>query len=316
MNTFRRIKRVAKEAFGHAKKIESVLINQGKLHALQNRPLRSIENLSEIEFRVFSQWGEDGILDWLIERLPGIPETFLEFGVEDYRESNTRFLLWARNWRGVVIDGSRENIASIQSQDVAWRFDLKPVHSFVTTGNINQNIMNGGLQGEIGILSVDIDGNDYWVWNAISVIDPVIVVCEFNAVFGDTFPVTVPYDASFQRSQEHFSNLYFGASIAALVGLAERKGYKFVGTNSNGVNAFFVRADRAAEVITCLRETKTFGSRFSESRDASGGLNFLRGLARYEEIRHLPVVDLRSGEMVPLEALGRPYSAAWEKYFY
>lgn len=276
-----------------------------------NHAKERIRSLSDVEFRGFSQWGEDGIIDWLLERLPGIPETFVEFGVGDYRESNTRLLLFLRNWRGLVMDGSDVHVESIQAQDIYWRYDLTAKRTFIDRDNINQLIASSGVQGDIGLLSVDIDGNDYWVWQAVEVVRPVVVVCEYNAILGDVHRISVPYQADFQRTRAHPSNLYFGASLPALIHLGEQKGYRFVGTNSNGCNAFFVREDRAAEVVGVVDEIRSYPSRFREARDASGQLTFARGGARADAIRHLPVVDVLTGETRPLTELGDLYSPAW-----
>jgi len=116
---------------------------------------------------VFSQWGEDGIIQYLISRLPWKIRFFVEFGVQDYSESNTRFLLVNDNWTGLVIDSSSESIKHIRSQEYYWKYDLTAVCDFVTIDNINKLIMGAGITGSIGILSIDIDGNDYWIWNAI-----------------------------------------------------------------------------------------------------------------------------------------------------
>lgn len=93
------------------------MILQSLLIAKSHRNKERIKCLDEVEFSGFSQWGEDGIIDWLIEKLPEIPKIFIEFGVEDYRESNTRLMLCLRNWRGLVMDGSASHIASIQAQE-------------------------------------------------------------------------------------------------------------------------------------------------------------------------------------------------------
>jgi hypothetical protein len=161
------------------------------------------------------------------------------------------------------------------------------------------------------LLSVDIDGNDYWVWQAIEVVRPVVVVCEYNAVFGDRHRISVPYQADFQRTRAHHSNLYFGSSLPALIHLGEQKGYRFVGTNSSGCNAFFVREERVAEVVGALDEVRSYPSRFREARDASGQLTFARGAQRAEAIRHLPVFDFSSEQTRPLAELGDLYSPAW-----
>ena len=276
-----------------------------------NRARQRLPGLHEVEFSVYSQWGEDGIIDWLIDRLPGIPPTFIEFGVENYRESNTRLLLQLRNWRGLVLDGSQEHIDDIKGQEIYWRYELSAVCAFVDKDNINDLISNAGLSGDVGLLSVDIDGNDYWVWQAIEIVNPVIVVCEYNAVLGDVHAVSVPYQATFQRTKADPSNLYFGASIRALIALGMSKGYTFVGSTSTGANAFFIRNDCADPIVTGLNEIYAFPSRFREARDGNGRLLYLNGSARRELIDGLPFVDPVSGKSVDLSALGNIYSQNW-----
>lgn len=293
------------------RQIESQLILQAqalrRAHLLETR----LGQFQSAEFQVFSQWGEDGLISWLIDCLPDIPNTFVEFGVEDYRESNTRLLLHMRNWRGLVLDGSAANIQNIQGQEIYWRYGLTAKCAFIDRDNINSLLTDAGLSGDIGLLSVDIDGNDYWVWQAIDAVSPAIVVCEYNAVLGDRHELTVPYLASFQRTRAHHSNLYFGASIKALVGLGEAKGYSFVGTTSTGCNAFFVRNDLAPKVLSRLDGVKAFPSSVRESRDAQGGLTFASGADRLSLISHLPVVDLAAGRESAIASLPGMYSAEW-----
>ncbi len=292
--------------------MEKSHVAEGLLHAKMNRPLAKIASLEGVEWSVFSQWGEDGIIDWLVERLPSIPRVFIEFGVQNYRESNTRMLLHLRNWRGLVIDGSELNIADIRAQDISWRFDLTAVTAFVTKENINELISRADVSGEIGILSVDIDGNDYWVWEAIDAVSPAIVVCEYNAVFGDVHRLTVPYDPAFSRGTAHHSSLYFGASLAALIDLGRRKGYTFVGTNSNGCNAFFVRDDLAPQIQHAIASITASPSRFREARDAQGGLTLTRGGERARLIAGMPVYDLAADRLRPLSDFAELYSPSWK----
>ncbi len=277
-----------------------------------NRGLTRIGILADVEFCGFSQWGEDGIIDWLIEKLPGIPRTFVEFGVEDYRESNTRLLLFVRNWRGLVIDGSMEHISDIQRQDIYWRYDLTAKCAFIDRDNINELIDANNFRGDIGLMSIDIDGNDYWVWQAIDVVSPVIVICEYNAVFGDRFQLSVPYQADFQRTRAHYSNLYFGASLPAFIMLGERKGYTFVGTTSTGCNAFFIRDDYAPQIITALETISSFPSSLRESRDIQGRLTFVRGMERGKMIQDLALIDLPSNQATTLAECGDIYSSEWK----
>lgn len=294
-----------------ARLAERQLILQALGAAQANRCRQRLGGLYEAEFCAFSQWGEDGIIDWLVERLPGVPPTFIEFGVEDYRESNTRLLLQLRNWRGLVMDGSQAHIRDIQSQEIYWRHDLSAKCAFIDRDNINSLLADAGFQGEVGLLSVDIDGNDYWVWQAIDVVNPAIVVCEYNAVLGDRYALTVPYRADFQRTRAHHTNLYFGGSIRALIALGQRKGYTFVGTTSTGCNAFFVRNDLAPAVVSALDGIWAFPSAVREARDREGRLLFVSGVARAEPIGQLPLVDLERNAQTTLAACPDLYSAEW-----
>ena len=254
-----------------------------------------LPHLADAEFRVFSQWGEDGIIQYLLAQVATLNPRFIEFGVQDYSESNTRFLLLNNNWRGLVIDGGPDYIQRIRDQEYYWRHDLTALCAFITRANINDLFINAGFTGELGLLSIDIDGNDYWVWEAISAVSPQIVVVEYNSLFGSHWPVTVPYNAEFQRTSAHYSNLYFGASLGALCQLAERKGYRFVGSNSAGTNAFFVRADvlGSLRVLTC--NEGFVESRVRQARNQQGRLTFVGNTAQRRLIADLPVVNVATG---------------------
>ncbi len=286
----------------------------GRMASWQVRTRQAISVLRDAEFKVSSQWGEDGIIDWLIERaeIPSSSQSFVEFGVGTYREANTRFLLQNRNWRGLIMDSSEAVVAAVREDNLAWAYDLTVRPAFITRENINELISSAGFGGDIGLLSIDIDGNDYWIWEAIIAVRPIICICEYNAVFGDLYPVCAPYDGSFDRTKAHHSNLYFGASISALCMLAARKGYRFVGTNSAGNNVFFVREDYARQFVDgSLEHIHALPSHFRESRDESGRLNYIGGLERLKHISALPVVNVETGESIRLGELGSVYSKEW-----
>lgn len=295
-----------------AELLERNMLLQAKWLSGQRQGSR-ISHLRNAEFRVFSQWGEDGIIDWLVSCIPDINKSFVEFGVQNYRESNTRFLLMEQNWRGLVMDGSMVHIEDIRSQDIYWRHDLQAKCAFIDRDNINSLIGELGFKGEIGLLSIDIDGNDYWVWQAIEVVSPAIVVCEYNAVLGDILPLTIPYAADFYRTRAHHSNLYFGASIRALVQLGESKGYVFVGTTSTGCNAFFVRRDHASRIMGEIDEIVAYPSSVREARDANGKLTFNGGEERQKLIGHLPFVEPATGKTLDLASWGALSSEGWKQ---
>ncbi len=276
----------------------------GGLHSARVASIAEAASMDEIEFRVYSQWGEDGILDYLTSRIAIPNKAFVEFGVQDYTEANTRFLLKRRNWSGLVIDSDPANIRQIRKDPISEMYDLTSVAATITAENINGLLAVNGIQGDIGLLSIDIDGNDYWVWKAINVVSPRVVVCEYNSVFGNDHAITVPYDPRFERISAHHSKLYFGASLPALRDLADEKGYVFVGCNTSGVNAFFVREDVAGAFARLAANARYVESKFRESRDRQGRNTFLSGAARLAKIADCPVHDVRQGRTVRIRDLG------------
>ena len=291
--------RVLKSLLSRLRRIDSIesraVYLQEALGRIEARQTESAKTLREAEFRVFSQWGEDGIIQFLSRHVPIENKTFVEFGVQDYLESNTRFLVIKDNWSGLVIDGSAENIGKVRGSELYWRHRIRAECAFITRDNINDIIRSAGITGDIGLLSVDIDGNDYWVWQAIDVIQPRIVVVEYNARFGLERAVSVPYDPQFIRERAHSSMIYYGASLAALAQLGEVKGYALVGCNSAGNNAFFVRKDVRPSSLPSLTAREAYvRASFRESRDASGNLSFLNPEDERQLLEALPLVDLSS----------------------
>tara|TARA_B100000780_G_scaffold273525_1_gene237222 strand:- start:906 stop:1748 length:843 start_codon:yes stop_codon:yes gene_type:complete len=251
------------------------LILRAKLLSLKNKNYKKIKNLSEVEFQVYSQWGEDGIIDWLVNKFPEIPKNFLEIGTQDYKESNTRFLLVNKNWDGFLIEADKNEVKKIKSQRIFWRHNLKIANEFITKDNINDVIKKFNVPKKLGLLSLDIDGVDYWVLNELSVLDPSIIICEYNSIFGINKSITVPYKKNFIRSKEHYSNLYYGASIQAFIDVMKIKNYYLLGTNSAGNNAFFIKRNLWRKASMLITEKKIFESKFRESRNISGNLTFL-----------------------------------------
>ncbi|AXR05726.1 hypothetical protein [Salinimonas sediminis] len=280
-------------------------INSALSKVLQGKLLAKLNNssqlsLHEAEFRVFSQFGDDGIIQYLINLLNIQQKTFIEFGVANYNESNTRFLLESNNWRGLVIDGSTANVEYIKKTENYWRHNLTAINSFVTTENINKIFKAAGFTGEIGLLHIDIDGNDYWLWQAIEVINPLIVIVEYNSFFGRERTITIPYDAGFQRYNAHASGLYAGASLPALCQLASKKGYGFIGCNSAGNNAYFVRDDHLGSLTALSASDGYVPATFREHRDADGMLTFCPPQEALNSILGMPVYNTQTNLVEPL----------------
>jgi len=273
--------------------IQKELILKAKILSVKNRYFKKIKDLSDIEFQVYSQWGEDGIIDWLINKYPEIPKIFLEIGTQDYKESNTRFLLINKNWNGFIIEADKAAVEDIKSQRIYWKHNLRAINEFITKDNINNVIKKFNIPKKIGLLSLDIDGVDYWVLKKLSALDPSIIVCEYNSLFGQKKSVTVPYKSNFIRSKEHYSNLYYGASINAFIDLMKKKNYFLIGTNSAGNNAFFVKKNIWNKLKKLIITKKVFVSKFRESRNIKGVLTFLEKKKSLELIKNKFMIDLK-----------------------
>lgn len=292
---------------------DKLLMISGKIAANSILSVQTpIDRLSGVGFKIYSQFDEDGIIEWLVQRIPVSSNRFVEFGVENYCESNTRFLLKNRNWKGLVLDSSSDYTDFIRSDEVFWRHDLSAHCAFVTPENINQLMKEHNFTGNIGVLSIDAGGMDYWIWKAIDVVNPDIVICEYNAVFGDKYPLVIPYDKDFISRKVHFSGLYWGSSTKAFEKLALEKKYVLIGSNIGGTNLFFVRDALFTHIDHLIKDKRSRPSLYRDSRSPDGKLTYVSGIKRLEMIKHLPVINLDSGEQVLLGSLSPLYSDEWK----
>ena len=195
-------------------------------------------------FKVYSQCDEDGIIQEIFRRIGTGNRVFVEFGVETGVQCNTAKLL-VEGWQGLWIEGSSAYVAQIQDSLNPFIRErrLRIIESFVTAENINELLSHGGVAGDIDLLSIDIDRNDYWVWKAIEVVKPRVVVIEYNATLRPPMSLVVPYEPM----QSWDGSNYFGASLEALTRLGRQKGYRLVGCSFSGANAFFVHEDFAGD---------------------------------------------------------------------
>ena len=192
-----------------------------------------------------------------------------------------------------MLDGSAAHIDYIRRDPIYWQCNLKAAQAFVTRENIDTLLTENGVTGEIGLLSIDIDGVDYWVWEAITAVRPALVVLEYNARFGPERAVTVPYDPHFRRTEAHYSGICYGASIAALAALGRRKGYDLVAGNRAGNNCFFVREDLRPATLPVLSPAEAWRlPAFREARDLHGQLTYAGPEAEAALLRMLPVTEV------------------------
>jgi hypothetical protein len=241
------------------------------------------------EFSLYSQNGEDGLLLSLVEQTGAASKTFVEIGVEDARECNTAMLAFLLGWDGLMletdpmcVDAARRLAERLLARK---RNRLQIRHALVTAENVNGLIEQAGFRGELGVLSIDVDGVDYWLWKAVRVVSPRLVVIEYNASFGPTRSVTVPYDPQFRCRREGPGSLYHGASLAALELLGKRLGYALVAVESAGVNAFFARQDLCPPALAGKSSAELYRPHFERSKKLSPE-------RQWAAVEHLPLVTV------------------------
>ncbi|TKG91530.1 hypothetical protein EYV94_21120 [Puteibacter caeruleilacunae] len=222
----------------------SVQVSQRQLFHYYRRlaAKNELPPIDETGFRVFSQFEEDGKLLYIFSVNGMENKTFVEIGADDGINSNSANLYFNFGWHGLFIDGNHRSIRRgkrfFDKYPHSWFYKPKFVCAKVTRENVNELLVDAGISGEVGLLSIDIDGNDYWVWDAIKVIDPKVVIIETHNEFGLN-NIVVPYDSNYFYPGKHPD--YHGASPVAMAKLAKRKGYRLVGANDLGFNFIFIK---------------------------------------------------------------------------
>jgi hypothetical protein len=228
-------------------------LNEGYLLRLANpKPARGFSKRGAMllqEYSVYSQCGEDGILQYILSVIGATTKRCVEIGVEDGRMCNTANLIINHGWTALLVDSNDKHVVAGRchygSQPTVSPGQVQFLEAFVTAENVNQLLEACQFTDPLDLLSIDIDGNDYWVWSAIDIVQPSVVVIEYNAALGTRLSVAVRYDAT-ARYQSYPDSYDWGASLRALARLGETKGYCLVACSSSGANAFFVRSNLLA----------------------------------------------------------------------
>ena len=239
------------------------LANQRKTELAFRNP-KQVAVLPDAGFDIFTDQGEDGIIYYLLQSIEEAPAFFVDIGAGDCINSNCACLAVHFGWNGVFIDRNEQQL-SIGKHFYQNRYgEIAFVRAEISPENVNELLVSAGVPNEIGLLSVDIDGNDYWIWKAIDCTRPRIVVIEAKVEFGYR-NIVVPYGKTNHHS-EH--KMYNGASVAALQHLGMKKGYKLVGANKPGYNLFFVREEEnlaAVDTASVLTDPATINSFYPDS---------------------------------------------------
>lgn len=204
-------------------------------------------DFADVGFRCYSQNDEDGILLYIFSVIGETNRRCVEICAGDGFQCNAANLLLNHGWEGLLVDGDRGNVRRGRK---FFRWDLRTrrwqptfVHAWVTRENINEIIEVNGFAGSIDLLSLDLDGNDYWIWEALTSVDPRVVVLECNDALGAERALTIPYSKDFVLGRGEVASGFWGASLAAFIKLAKQKNYRLVGSEKLGFNAFFMRND-------------------------------------------------------------------------
>ena len=270
---------------------------QGLSHLLNIREkYNHISNLQDVDYKIFSQNGEDGIIDYLLNKIKVDKPKFVEVGVGDYLESNTRFVFERTSASGLIIDCMKGLEAKVKKNIKLWKGELFIHEEMIESTSLNNILDKYNFSKNTDLFSLDIDGLDYWVIKNLPNNFSKIAILEYNAIFGDKLEVTVPEIKMFDRKKYHHSHLCYGSSLKALINLMKNKNFYFVGSNLMRNNAFFVSNDFSKEKYFPNLEINNLeyytNCNVSESRDKYGKLNYLKGNDKIESIFDCEVVNV------------------------
>ena len=285
---------------------DDMRIRIGSQHVSQNRWITTeVENLWDVEVKVFSQWGEDGIIDFLCHKLQISKPRILEFGAGCFSECNSRFAAHNRNASVYAVDARKDLPEGLMNSGLMWRNSLFCEVIKVTRENVCEIFQRAAESiGGVDILSMDLDGNDYWLLERILLDQVKVVVAEYNPIFGHKNKISVEYSNQ-SRFERHYSGLLFGASLNAFIEMLSKKSFVFLGSNRVGNNAFFVRKDLIKKVGVRrpnLSNLERFVDwRCRESRNQERVLTFLNAHNMVKLLKEQEVIEVKSNKRISIE---------------
>lgn len=255
-----------------------------------------VKNLQEVEYKIFSQTGEDGIIDFLLTKSNILNCKFVEIGVGDYSEANTRYIYEKSFSEGLIVDIESNLKEKISKNINLWKGLLHIENIEIDSENINNVLEKYNLNGDLDLFSIDIDGIDYWVVENLRPQISKLFVMEYNPTFGHSLEITIPKIKNFNRFKLHYSGCYYGSSLKAILRLMDRKGYDFLGTNKLNFNAFFAlknisyKFENLKKNLNSLEDYSLIKIRDSKNKD--GELDFLDKKERLMQMKNLEVIDV------------------------
>tara|TARA_B100000886_G_scaffold328855_1_gene277642 strand:+ start:22661 stop:23566 length:906 start_codon:yes stop_codon:yes gene_type:complete len=260
-----------------------------------------IKNIRDAEIKIFSQFGEDGIINFLLHKL-NIKNniSFVEIGTGDYEEANTRFLSETMISRGLLIDKIQE-LKFIEKRDFFWKNDIYYCQKSITSKNINNILKQYGFINNFNLLSIDVDGNDYWILEKIDISNCDLVIAEYNPIFGANLSLTVPDEDHFNR--DNYNKIFYGSSLLAMINLMNSKNFFFIGSNKACNNAFFVNKKKGDLFvdIEIEKNEKYVDFKFRELKKNTPSENQIKNLLK--KIENYTIYDLDKKQLTKIMSI-------------
>jgi hypothetical protein len=261
--------------------------------------IKNIKNINQVFYKVFSQNGEDGIIQYILHSLRINNPKFVEIGTESYKESNTRYIYETNCCDGLIIDGYK-NLEEEVSQFLSlYKGNLRIFNNMIESDSIIKILKQFNFDKDLDIFSIDIDGIDYWVIKQLPTKLSKIFIAEYNPFFGPELEITVPNIKNFNRTNYHHSNLCWGASLKAIIKILESKGYVFIGVNELKNNAFFIIKEYL-NLISLNPPEKNLSiytnARYREGRNTNYELTYHNPEDVINIIANCEVIDLKDNQ--------------------
>jgi hypothetical protein len=268
--------------------------------------LKNINDIEQVFYKVFSQNGEDGILQYLLYSLKINTPKFVEIGTENYSESNTRYIYETYSTDGLIIDGHENLEEKIGKFLPLYKGNLKIICKLIEPDSIIDILRKNNFIENLDIFSLDIDSVDYWVIKELPNKISKIFIAEYNPYFGPDLEITVPNIKNFNRTHYHYSNLCWGASLKAIINILKEKGFSFIGVNDLKNNAFFV-LNEYLKLISLKPPKKNLleytRAKYREGRDIKGKLTYHSPDDVINIIKNCEVFDLKDKQIKKISEL-------------
>ena len=230
--------------------LQRIIVNQ--YLDQKNRGVVPYRSIRESGFRVYSEFEEDGIILYILSMIGFGTRRVVEIGCGFGKECMATNLILNHGFEGFLFDGSAENVKKA-NEFFAGKRDCHlhaptVTQAWITAESVNDLLVESGCAGEVDVLSIDIDGNDYWVWKAIEAINPRLIVFETHDIIPQTESLTIPYTPDFYAWDKPGAEVDFrGVSLLAIKKLCAARGYRLIGSHQYGFNAFFLRNDEGLD---------------------------------------------------------------------